>query len=103
MSTVSISATPFPYPFAPGKTALVVIDMQRDFVEVGGRPASDRRAHGRRASRCVAAGGVTDALVGGGWTMRANSYRQGAKFAKDAKEEKVRMNFFSLASFAPWR
>ena len=87
MSTVSISATPFPYPFAPGKTALVVIDMQRDFVEVGGRPASDRRAHGRRASRCVAAGGVTDALAGGGWTGNI-LYRQGAKFAKGAKEEK---------------
>lgn len=36
MSTVTIPATPFPYPFAPGKTALVVIDMQRDFVEPGG-------------------------------------------------------------------
>ena len=33
---VEIAATPFPYPFAPGKTALVVIDMQRDFVEPGG-------------------------------------------------------------------
>ncbi len=33
---VSMPATPFPYPFAPGRTALVVIDMQRDFVEPGG-------------------------------------------------------------------
>jgi biuret amidohydrolase len=33
---IEVSATPFPYPFAPGKTALVVIDMQRDFVEPGG-------------------------------------------------------------------
>ena len=32
----TIPATPFPYPFAPGRTALVVIDMQRDFVEPGG-------------------------------------------------------------------
>jgi nicotinamidase-related amidase len=31
-----VPATPFPYPFAPGKTALVIIDMQRDFVEPGG-------------------------------------------------------------------
>ena len=36
MRTVTIPATPFPYPFAPGQTALVVIDMQRDFVEPGG-------------------------------------------------------------------
>ena len=37
---MDIEATPFPYPFAPGKTALVVIDMQRDFVEPGGFGAS---------------------------------------------------------------
>jgi nicotinamidase-related amidase len=35
-----IPATPFPYPFAPGATALVLIDMQRDFVEPGGFGAS---------------------------------------------------------------
>jgi nicotinamidase-related amidase len=40
MSTINIPATPFPYPFAPGCTALVVIDMQRDFVEPGGFGAS---------------------------------------------------------------
>jgi biuret amidohydrolase len=40
MSTVLIPATPFAYPFAPEKTALVVIDMQRDFVEPGGFGAS---------------------------------------------------------------
>ena len=37
---IEIAATPFPYPFAPGKTALVIIDMQRDFVEAGGFGAS---------------------------------------------------------------
>jgi nicotinamidase-related amidase len=37
---IEISATPFPYSLAPGKTALVVIDMQRDFVEPGGFGAS---------------------------------------------------------------
>jgi len=40
MSIIEIAATPFAYPFAPGKTALVVIDMQRDFVEPGGFGAS---------------------------------------------------------------
>ncbi len=37
---LTLPATPFPYPFAPGRTALVVIDMQRDFVEPGGFGAS---------------------------------------------------------------
>ena len=37
---IEIDATPFAYPFAPGHTALVVIDMQRDFVEPGGFGAS---------------------------------------------------------------
>ncbi|HWH81698.1 MAG TPA: isochorismatase family cysteine hydrolase [Burkholderiaceae bacterium] len=37
---IDIPATPFAYPFAPGKTALVIIDMQRDFVEPGGFGAS---------------------------------------------------------------
>jgi biuret amidohydrolase len=37
---IQIEATPFPYPFAPGQTALVIIDMQRDFVEPGGFGAS---------------------------------------------------------------
>jgi len=40
MNTIQIDATPFAYPFAPGKTALVVIDMQRDFIEPGGFGAS---------------------------------------------------------------
>jgi biuret amidohydrolase len=34
------TATPFPYNFNPAHTALVVIDMQRDFVEAGGFGAS---------------------------------------------------------------
>ena len=37
---IDIAAAPFPYPFAPGKAALVIIDMQRDFVEPGGFGAS---------------------------------------------------------------
>jgi nicotinamidase-related amidase len=48
--TIDIPATPFAYPFAPGRSALVVIDMQRDFVEPGGFGASlgndVRRLHG---------------------------------------------------------
>ena len=37
---IEIQATPFPFAFAPGRTALVIIDMQRDFVEPGGFGAS---------------------------------------------------------------
>jgi nicotinamidase-related amidase len=41
MNTIEIAAVPFAYPFAlGGKAALVVIDMQRDFVEPGGFGAS---------------------------------------------------------------
>jgi len=32
----TIDAAPFAYPFDPGTTALIVIDMQRDFIEPGG-------------------------------------------------------------------
>ena len=35
-----IDATPFPFMLAPDRTALVIIDMQRDFVEPGGFGAS---------------------------------------------------------------
>jgi len=37
---IRIAARPFDYTLAPGRTALVVIDMQRDFVEPGGFGAS---------------------------------------------------------------
>ncbi len=33
---IPIPADPYPYPLDPARTALVVIDMQRDFVEPGG-------------------------------------------------------------------
>jgi len=33
---IAIPAQPYPYPLDPAHTALVVIDMQRDFVEPGG-------------------------------------------------------------------
>jgi biuret amidohydrolase len=31
-----VDAQPYPYPFEPRSTTLIVIDMQRDFVEPGG-------------------------------------------------------------------
>jgi len=33
---VVAAAKPYPFPFDPARTALIVIDMQRDFIEVGG-------------------------------------------------------------------
>ena len=36
MTTYQINAEPYPLPFDPASTALVMIDMQRDFVEPGG-------------------------------------------------------------------
>ncbi len=33
---IEIPARPYPYPLDPARTALVVIDMQRDFIEPGG-------------------------------------------------------------------
>ena len=36
VTTISIPAPPYPYPLDPAHTALVVIDMQRDFIEPGG-------------------------------------------------------------------
>jgi biuret amidohydrolase len=33
---ISVPARPYPYPLDPAHTALVVIDMQRDFIEKGG-------------------------------------------------------------------
>ena len=33
---MQIDANPFPYEFDPARTALVIIDMQRDFIEPGG-------------------------------------------------------------------
>jgi nicotinamidase-related amidase len=36
LEMIEVPASPFPYPLDPAHTALVVIDMQRDFVEPGG-------------------------------------------------------------------
>ena len=33
---ITVPAQPYPYPLDPARTALVVIDMQRDFIEPGG-------------------------------------------------------------------
>src|SRR4051795_4300084 len=35
-SAVEIAAEPYPFDFSPEKCALIIIDMQRDFLEPGG-------------------------------------------------------------------
>ncbi|MGB9275269.1 MAG: hypothetical protein WCC08_08555, partial [Terrimicrobiaceae bacterium] len=35
-STLSIEAEPYPYEIQPSRCALLIIDMQRDFLEPGG-------------------------------------------------------------------
>ena len=39
----TIAAKPYDYTFDPKKTALVIIDMQRDFMEPGGFEAAARQ------------------------------------------------------------
>ncbi len=56
---MKISARPFDFHLPPGRTALVVIDMQRDFIEPGGFGAS----LGNDVSLLAAAIGPTRALL----------------------------------------
>ena len=66
---IPVPADPYPYPLDPGCTALVVIDMQRDFIEPGGFGA----ALGNDVSRLTAiVPTVADLLAlfrGKGWPV----------------------------------
>jgi nicotinamidase-related amidase len=68
--TIEIPAVPFAYPFAPGgKTALVVIDMQRDFVEPGGFGASLGNDVTLLHSAIAPIGRLLEAWRTRGWTI----------------------------------
>lgn len=64
-----VPARPYPYPFDPAHTALVVIDMQRDFIEKGGFGDS----LGNDVARLEAIVPTTARLIGlfrdKGWTI----------------------------------
>jgi nicotinamidase-related amidase len=67
--TVSIPAHPFAYPFAPGATALVVIDMQRDFIEPGGFGASLGNDVSRLVPAIAPIASLLDAWRARGWPV----------------------------------
>jgi nicotinamidase-related amidase len=66
---IPVPAQPYPYPLDPDHVALVVIDMQRDFIEKGGFGDS----LGNDVSRLEAIVPTTAALIGlfrkNGWTV----------------------------------
>ena len=55
MKHITIPARPFAFELPAGRTALIVIDMQRDFIEPGGTVIRSLRISPRvTASRCSA-------------------------------------------------
>ena len=58
-ATVPVAAQPFPFALQPGRAALVIIDMQRDFIEPGGFGES----LGNNVALLEAAVGPTQALL----------------------------------------
>jgi len=66
---IRVPAQPFAYPFAPGATALVVIDMQRDFIEPGGFGASLGNDVSRLVPAIAPIASLLDAWRARGWPV----------------------------------
>ena len=66
---ITVAAAPYDYSFPPGRTALVVIDMQRDFIEPGGFGAALGNDVGRLAAIIPAVAGLLAAFRDRGWPV----------------------------------
>ena len=66
---ITIPANPYPYALDPAHTALVVIDMQRDFVEPGGFGAALGNDVGRLLSIIPTVRGLIDLFRHKGWPV----------------------------------
>lgn len=66
---IEVAAKPYPYRLDPGRTALVVIDMQRDFVEPGGFGAALGNDVGRLEAIVPTVRELLDLFRGKGWPV----------------------------------
>jgi nicotinamidase-related amidase len=66
---ISVPAQPYPYPFDPAHTALVVIDMQRDFIEKGGFGDSLGNDVARLEAIIPTTAGLIDLFRRNGWLV----------------------------------
>ncbi len=67
--TIEVPARPFPFPLDPARVALVVIDMQRDFVEPGGFGAALGNDVGRLAPAIPAVARLLALFRARGWPV----------------------------------
>lgn len=66
---IEVPAKPYPYRLDPGRTALVVIDMQRDFVEPGGFGAALGNDVGRLLAIVPTVSDLLDLFRAKGWPV----------------------------------
>ena len=66
---ITVAATPYDYVFPPGRTALVVIDMQRDFIEPGGFGAALCNDVGRLAAIIPTVAELLEVFRSRGWPV----------------------------------
>lgn len=66
---IEVPASPYPFALPPGRTALIVIDMQRDFVEPGGFGAALGNDVGRLAAIVPTVAALLTLFRDKGWTI----------------------------------